>query len=798
MAKEDSTLEKMDEKRQQIAAAKALISSIKAASSREEVALLIGACRALIEQCPPSIKGSLQSTLSAVAENAESKIQTGYIRRLDDQRDAAEAAAAAAAAPIAKEDDVPLTSKSSEELAKISKPMSENKLNILSAAILAATETGKDIKDTAFGNALAAIEEHERKEEHREASKSRVSLLKDLGASLADTGEIPDALIEQAKDLKIDLKLEDGKPSEKTLKAVANISKLDMTEVESKRTERAAPTQDAIEQTKEGETLGLNNLFGDNDFEDNSHAAPSLKKASPKEKPAFDVEAARQAGAATRAQRQAANEENNKAVEEVGYLAQSDLFKETTLLDKLVTNTTRPAKTEQAYNADLSVLSHTSERPADGVKVKTFEDPKTKVVLTQTKNGNFRDVDINVEKGPALVAVAMQHENGAKAKDSKFVVEFDQNGNAIKTAPDLSLVETDKEKNLAYLEVDGKRMVLPMSAERVEALRQQIQQYGPEVAVEGKAASGTSRTTAEETPSPDPRLAEISKKQPHEKTAEEIKLEYSAMSKEHMQLLVEGKLAGDIHNADQYAQKMRDYEALHLSSKTPEGSLIPEEQIRQNQASMEKAREIGQIQYQAEVKQELTTAFKNQAEAVASYDGASLTQAESHERLAKEKLAAAGLTPDSIKSAEKEALSTAASKSMESALEKEMQGKDPIIEAKEQQFLRKKMSSNGMTREEVKEKELDATIQAANSLGSRLRQQKEGAPPEDQKKIDEQIGKLEKIANPRIEVLRAPSKADKIVEEVKSRSSNAIPRAPVHKEKDRSQSQSAGTGRAIG
>ncbi len=801
MSRTDSTAENEAEKKHQVSLTKALISSIKAASSREEIALLIGACRSLIEQCPASFKDTLQSQLTTVANTAESKIQNEVIRKQEAAQDAE-----AQAAPIAP-DPVKLADKSPEDLEKLAKPMSEKKLNILSAAVLAAQETGKtNLKDTAFGNALAAIEEQEKKEEHRASSKSRVDLLRGLGETLSSGGEIPEAMFEQAKDLKIDLKLdEDGKPSKKTLNAIEAIQKLKPEAIETERAKRAAPTEDIFDKTKEGESIGLDSLFGDqSDFEDNT-PAPTSKKAT--SKPAFDKEAALAAGAEERAKRAAKNAENEEAVKEVGSLAKFDPFVEKstpTLLNKIVKNSTRPARIDSEVSTDLTNLSPILEAASrSGEKVKRFENEDAKVILTQRKNANdgrFRDIEVNVEKGPALVAICMQHENGAKDKGSKFAIEFDKDGNAVKTVPDLSLVETDKDKNLAFIEVDGKRMVLPMSAERVEKLKREVEKFGPEPerAAKGRG-SDTPALATEKVASADPRLAEISKKQPHEKTPDEIKLEYASMSKDHMKLLVEGRMEGNTHEADVFAVKLANYELLHSADKKLDGSLIPQEQIDQNLKSMEEARKIGQIQYQAEVKEELTKAFKSQAEAVASYDGASLGQAEGQEKVAKEKLAHAGLTPNSIKSAEKEALSSAVSKSMESGLQKEMDQKDPLIEAKEQKFLKTKMSSSGMTREEVKEKELDSTLQAANSLSSKLRQQREGASPEDQKKIDEQIGKIEKITSPRVASLSAPTKAEKIVSEVQTHygkgasSSHAVPQ----KKTERAQSQSAGKGMAI-
>lgn len=747
MSRADSSAVIEAEKKQQVSAAKALISSIKAASSREEIALLIGACRSLIEQCPESLKGKLESDLRVTADTVETKIQREVIRKQEEAHDAQQGEAKAPIAP----DPVKLVDKSPEDLEKLAKE--NKKLNVLSAAILAAQETGKtNLKDTAFGNALIAIEEQEKKEAHRETSKSRVDLLKNLGETLSSGGEIPEAMFEQAKDLKIDLKLDkDGNPSEKTLKAINAIQKLNPEAIETERAKRAAPTEDIFDSMGKTETLGLNNLFGDEDtFGDNTPAA----RATP------------------------------------------------TLLNKLVKNSTRPARIDPEVSTELTNLSPTKEPTATpGEKVKTFENEDTKVVLTQRKNANdarFRDIEVNVEKGPALVAICMQDENGKKDKDSKFAIEFDKDGNAIKTIPDLSLVETDKESNLAFIEVDGKRMVLPMSAERVERLRAEVKVFGPEPerAPEPQAAAGTTRAPVEHTPAEDPLLSTIRSKKPHEKTPAEIELEYAAMSKDHMKLLTEEKLAGlhDRAKSDELGAKMAEYEAVHSDK-----SLIPQEQIDKNLKSMEEALKIGQIQYQAEVKEELSKAFKNQAEAVASHDSPSLSHSEGQERLAKEKLAHAGLTPDSIKLAEKEALGSALSKSMETGLQKEVDHTDPIIEAKEQKFLKTKMSSTGMTREEVKEKELDSTVQAATSLSSKLLQQKEGAAPEDQRKIDEQIGKIEKITSPRVASLSAPSKAEKIVTEVQAHSSrtpaasSVKPRKPGH---ERSRAE-AGTGTGI-
>jgi hypothetical protein len=113
----------------------------------------------------------------------------------------------------------------------------------------------------------------------------------------------------------------------------------------------------------------------------------------------------------------------------------------------------------------------------DGKETKHYTNEKTDVVLTPTykESGGikYRNVEIEINKGPALVTLACSNERGKKS--NPLVLEFDDQGKIIDSNIDLGHVQFIGDRPpIPCIEQDGKIIILPISVDKVLEYHKEI------------------------------------------------------------------------------------------------------------------------------------------------------------------------------------------------------------------------------------------------------------------------------------------------------------------------------------
>lgn len=173
---------------------------------------------------------------------------------------------------------------------EMSKEMSDNfaKLNskesILDLVKTQFSEKQDNVYDTAYGGSLKAIEEQERKTEHRLHSKERLSGLQELGENLSKFDSLDESekndFLAKAKDHNIKVELDNNgkiKDQDKLSKMFNSVSSQDKEVIAAKQTERKA--EDGKDHLGEALASGPINLFGSIDEDDFTSPAAQASKS---------------------------------------------------------------------------------------------------------------------------------------------------------------------------------------------------------------------------------------------------------------------------------------------------------------------------------------------------------------------------------------------------------------------------------------------------------------------------------------------------------------------------------------
>ena len=443
----------------------------------------------------------------------------------------------------------------------------------------------------------------------------------------------------------------------------------------------------------------------------------------------------------------------------LNYESQRALDRKESIMPDSITDTTRPATADMLK--EFKQIPPPRVATSDGkASSKIFQDNDTHIIIKKTKDGKFRQLDIDVRKGPALVALAMSDEHGNKDKASKFVIEYDKVGNPISTIPDLSLAQTepahDGKPPISFIEIDGKKMVIPMHPDRVATLQKQmkiepLQAPVIEVAVDASVGPAVSVVASP------PHDTGLSSAQEYTSYVNILEAEHASGAFRTTNLeRPEARSGGSVDIELGSGAGAGSGVGVGTGVTTNVGESAAE---ATNQNSATRAREISVVETKANKIKELADAVKNEVSAVARGDRISMESAQAKQVAAKAGLRGAGLADSSIKIAEKAALTATLSKSIESGMDKEISGGDPIIEAREKVLLKQKMNSSGMTRDEIKEAELDATLKAGARIAAKLQAEKAAVPSDQgkQAEIEGQIAKLGAIQTQKTESLTTAS-----------------------------------------
>ncbi len=126
-----------------------------------------------------------------------------------------------------------------------------------------------------------------------------------------------------------------------------------------------------------------------------------------------------------------------------------------------------------------------------GLAVKTYSkiesgEEKLKVTLTEMPPissaafTNIRNVDVNVEKGPAKVRLVPCGADGKKLKKFGFDLRFDASGKLGSSQPDIRLAKFDGE--VAYIEQEGYgKIALPLNRAQVLEYQKQLEANKPQI-----------------------------------------------------------------------------------------------------------------------------------------------------------------------------------------------------------------------------------------------------------------------------------------------------------------------------
>jgi len=282
---------------------------------------------------------------------------------------------------------------------------------------------------------------------------------------------------------------------------------------------------------------------------------------------------------------------------------------------------------------------YTATQDENGEVKKDYKTENLDVEITSHKhqaNENLRDVDVVINQGPAIVGLEMQNENGKKLKGKKFIIEYDANGSALKTQPNLDIVQFDENTPpIAYIEyvgADGVRMILPMNGDKIKALQAQIQKGDLQfqtIENDGKSLQV------------DLDLIRIAALLPSEKTVEDIRKEYFSLVTEHHKLLVSKQ------DTKASTQKLEEYKKAHTSPP------LEAEKIQQNQKVMEQTRTLSQEKFKLQATKELIRAIQNEISYGAADNQAGVSSAIAGEERARTKLQALGVKIPEIEQIEK-------------------------------------------------------------------------------------------------------------------------------------------------
>ncbi len=183
----------------------------------------------------------------------------------------------------------------------------------------------------------------------------------------------------------------------------------------------------------------------------------------------------------------------------------SPAVEDRSLLSKIVKDTSHPiklgARLRKAESSGKKIGLATVAVSAVEDNTKFFTSSKVEVAIICRKSpeaGSFRDVDVVVRKGPAVVGIEMTDESGKK-NGSSFVLEFDSAGKVKKTMPDFDNIKMDRigERGVAYVETNGKKSILPFSEEKIKSIQIELAER-----VKTKKIAKTSKSTRKKQAAP--------------------------------------------------------------------------------------------------------------------------------------------------------------------------------------------------------------------------------------------------------------------------------------------------------
>lgn len=297
-----------------------------------------------------------------------------------------------------------------------------------------------------------------------------------------------------------------------------------------------------------------------------------------------------------------------------------------------------------------------------GKKEKTFNlgEGKTHVILKTKRFSsgefkNIRDVDVEIKKGPALVALGMSGPDGKPLEGRpKFIIEYDKSGNPTDSVPDLSNVHiSNEEPKVAYiLHKDGNKAVLPMNGDKVLALKKQISTHKQKQqlldSVSGESLGGSAKGLERGRETPRVSAAKGSEKKPAEaKTPDEIAAEYIELVEKQVNLEADAKLDPKKAEALKEAnEKLAKFKADHTKDSNPKAA--------ENKKIMEGAEKAAKDQLNRQAKAALEKNIKSFIKYRATGNDTEAKKAQAEIKKAEAILETTGSSKDEIKEIRKD------------------------------------------------------------------------------------------------------------------------------------------------
>ena len=298
---------------------------------------------------------------------------------------------------------------------------------------------------------------------------------------------------------------------------------------------------------------------------------------------------------------------------------------------------------------------------------------------------SIRDVDVEVKKGPAVVSLAMTDSSGKKissmfgSKTAKFVLEFDKDGKAKDSIPDLSLVQINDEPKPGYAFImnEGKPVYLHTKPDNPNTYKTQKHAHRLELAEE-KAKLPNPKLLAKEEGIEVPIISaskfdEIAKTDVTVITAEDFELGYK-------------KLCFDVLAAkDDSARAEAESKKKEFGSKTP--TSLNEENAKKT--AMEKAEKEALME---KIKLDLKKSMLREIEAAKDDNQPGIDKEKSVQEKAKAELEAAGVD---VKPVLKECTEFAYKEAVKDEFADMLAAQDPAAARKAQNHMIDKMIESG-------------------------------------------------------------------------------------------------------
>lgn len=417
--------------------------------------------------------------------------------------------------------------------------------------------------------------------------------------------------------------------------------------------------------------------------------------------------------------------------------------------EPLLVNSEGREQNPREYN--LSTITPAVYKASNGRVTRIYKDEKAHVEITNKKMsvGDYkgvRDVDVEVKKGPAVVGLAMTNAAGEKS-DNKLTIEFDENGNAIDSIPDLAFAKIESfgkgNPSVAFMEIDGERIVLPMNGEKVTEFLQQISEHklkekGIDLEEEFNKSldsdeSNFQRKTDHSSVTSELELNAIREKQPQDKTPEEVAAEYAALIQNKIELEMDAELNNRQEelreSTEQVGHAIKEFEIRH------DKDLAGTEKQKQFKEAMAEGEKRAKDHIKKEAKEEYKTAVKDELEGLRDQNVFAVSSATFQQDSAKDKLEHLGVDKEEIKEARQEVSKEVHKDAVAREFGKMLAGHDPVEDKKMQEASRTMLSESGFAEDLFKEFEKETRLGVVSEKVKEAEEkERSGSQPEHSKK----------------------------------------------------------------